>query len=472
MPGKLGVVLACLALAVAAPLAGAAPDKPLDITRHGIVYQVPGMAAVKVRRDIALAGAPRLDLYTPARAKPGKLPVVVFINGVGDRPGSKLKDWQIYQDWARLIASRGYAAVLHETDGTRVHAEITKLLERLHAEGGSLGLDTERIAIWACSANVSQALPIVMDGSPAGVRAAVIYYGTGAPRQLRKDLPVFWVLAGLDGAGLLSGQRAIWTRAIAEGVPWTMVNAPTLPHAFDAVDAGVESRRLVADTLAFFDAQLGALPPAPPPSPNRDILALLYGHRFADAVAQLEPRAAANPRDTEVLGTLGWAYRGAGRPADAVATYRKLLAIEPGDLRTARDLVITAAPLGDCKSLAPQIAQLDGKVGDPPYLIARATCDALEGRRDDSTRAVEAAITAGAPAATTYYNLACALALAGKRDDALTALETAVSRGFTDHAHMAGDSDLTSLRASPRFTALVARLRTSGPATRSPRDSK
>src|SRR6185503_16535578 len=321
---KLDIFVA-LALVLAVQSARAAPDKPLDVTKHGIVYRVPGMANVKVRRDVALADAPKLDLYTPAAAKPGKLPVVVFINGVGYRPDSKLKDWQIYQDWARVVAARGYAAVLHATDGTHVQADITKLLERLHSDGASLGLDPERIAIWACSANVSQALPIVMDSAPAGVRAAVIYYGSGVVKQLRKDLPVYWVLAGADDQNLITGQRAMWTRAIADGVPWTMVNAPTLPHAFDALDAGADSRRVVGETLAFFDAQLGALPAPPPPSPNRDILASLYGQHFADAARQLEPAAAANPRDVNILSTLAWAYRGSGKTAEAIATYRKIL---------------------------------------------------------------------------------------------------------------------------------------------------
>src|SRR5262245_43806075 len=117
MSSKLGMVVGLVVVLVAS-VASAAPDKPLDVTKHGIVHRVPGMPAVTVRRDIALAGAPKLDLYTPASAKAGKLPVVVFINGVGDRPDSRLKDWQIYQDWARVVAARGYAAVLHATDGT------------------------------------------------------------------------------------------------------------------------------------------------------------------------------------------------------------------------------------------------------------------------------------------------------------------------------------------------------------------
>jgi tetratricopeptide (TPR) repeat protein len=387
----------------------------------------------------------------------------VFINGVGDQPESRLKDWQIYQDWARLIAARGYAAVLHEADGAHVRADIAKLLERLHAEGGSLGLDTEHIAIWACSGNVSQALPIIMDSAPAGVRAAVIYYGSGLVKQLRKDLPVFWVLAGADDPGLIAGQRALWTRAIADGVPWTMTFAPTLPHAFDALDTSAESRRIVADTLAFFDAQLGTLPAAPPPSPNRDILASIYGQHFADAARQLEPVVAADPRNAEALNALARAYRGTGKMAEAVAIYRKLLEIDPADIRIARQLVIAAAPLGDCRSLAPLLAQLEGKVSDSPYLTAKATCQAIDGRRDDARHTLEAAIAAGANAATVYYNLACGLALAGKRDDALATLETAVERGWSDANHMLADTDLTSLRSSPRFTALVAKLRAAKP---------
>jgi A/B hydrolase-like, N-terminal domain len=70
---------------------------------------------------------------------------------------------------------------------------------------------------------------------------------------------------------------------------------------------------------------------------------------------------------------------------------------------------------------------------------------------------------ARANAATVYYNLACGLALAGKRDDALATLETAVERGWSDANHMLADTDLTSLRSSPRFTALVAKLRAAKP---------
>jgi tetratricopeptide (TPR) repeat protein len=60
--------------------------------------------------------------------------------------------------------------------------------------------------------------------------------------------------------------------------------------------------------------------------------------------------------------------------------------------------------------------------------------------------------------ATAHYNLACSLALLGTFDEALRELEAAVELGYDDLAHLLGDDDLASLRALPRFLALVRAL--------------
>jgi tetratricopeptide (TPR) repeat protein len=447
-----------VAVLVALPaIAAAEKDLPLDVTKHGIMYRVPGMDAVKVRRDLTLAGAPKIDLYMPAKAR-GRLPVVVFANGVGDPPGSKVKSWKIYEDWARLIAARGYAAVLHEADASRPRQEIAGVLEALSAQGASLGLDAGRIAVWACSGNVHHALPLLMDDAPRGVRAAVIYYGAGSAKALRKDLPVFWVLAGQDGPGLIAGQRALWKRAIDEGAPWTMRDEPGLPHAFDGLDTSEASRRAVAATLAFFDEHLGTLPPPPPPSAARDILADLYGQRFAEAVKKLEPRAAAHPEDADTQNALANAYRQSGRPAEAVALYRRLHTAQPDNVFVARNLVISASAASDCKTAAPVAAAIGDRVKDPPYLTARATCELLDGNREAAEKTIAAVVASGSNAGVLHYNLACALALAGRRDDALTHLERSVAAGWNNAAHTAADSDLASLRETPRFKAVMAKL--------------
>ena len=53
------------------------------------------------------------------------------------------------------------------------------------------------------------------------------------------------------------------------------------------------------------------------------------------------------------------------------------------------------------------------------------------------------------------YNLACSLALLGRTDSALDALEHAIDLGYDDLEFLASDEDRSSLRAHPRFVALV-----------------
>lgn len=60
---------------------------------------------------------------------------------------------------------------------------------------------------------------------------------------------------------------------------------------------------------------------------------------------------------------------------------------------------------------------------------------------------------------TVHYNLACSLALAGESEKALEALEHAVELGYDDADFLSNDDDLESIRDTPRFVQLLARLR-------------
>jgi len=59
------------------------------------------------------------------------------------------------------------------------------------------------------------------------------------------------------------------------------------------------------------------------------------------------------------------------------------------------------------------------------------------------------------------YNLACSLALTGHADEAFRTLDRAILHGYADADHLAEDGDLASLRADPRFAALLSALRES-----------
>ena len=58
-----------------------------------------------------------------------------------------------------------------------------------------------------------------------------------------------------------------------------------------------------------------------------------------------------------------------------------------------------------------------------------------------------------------WYTLACSYSLTGRIDDALATLEQAERLGYRDAEWMEQDDDLKAVRASPRYLALLARLR-------------
>ena len=183
------------------------------------------------------------------------------------------------------------------------------LFAHLAKEGASLRIELSRLAVWACSGNVGAALPLLMDGGAAGVRAAAILYGTGNAAAFRRDLPVFWVLAGRDSPSLIEGQRALWARAARDSAPWTMVNAPDLPHAFDAVEDTSHSRQLVRDIVEFLGAALAPAEPPPPPAPlARRATAYTYANE-PDKAAAVYREILPPPRRTTTKRCVCWASR-------------------------------------------------------------------------------------------------------------------------------------------------------------------
>ena len=58
----------------------------------------------------------------------------------------------------------------------------------------------------------------------------------------------------------------------------------------------------------------------------------------------------------------------------------------------------------------------------------------------------------------TLYNVACSYALMGEPDQALALLESAVNHGFGHEDWMENDPDFASLRAHPRFKAMLQQL--------------
>lgn len=259
------LALLCLFLTHASS-AGAQP--PEDLRKTACVLTLPGMDQVRADTGLVFRNLPdqklTFDLYRPsvkkgaASSRPAAgLPVVVFVNGVG-RFGSAppLKEWGIYTTWARLVATQGMAAVLHDSRAQNVGEDLTALMEHLRGNAAKLGIDRDNIAIWACSANLRPGSAYALDPTNTWIKAAVFYYGTVDTVNLRPELPVLVARAGLDTPFTNAGLSQYIQRSLARNGTLTVLNLPNARHAFDLVDSTEASRQAVRTTLDFLRTNL------------------------------------------------------------------------------------------------------------------------------------------------------------------------------------------------------------------------
>jgi hypothetical protein len=422
--GRQTIAVVVLSACCAAPaaLAQGTPPSPLDITTYGVVVQEPAMSSVKVRRGLTAGDVP-FELTTPHGPESGeRFPAVVFVNGVG----ADFRTWKIYTDWARLVAARGMAGIVYQGSATDPAASLSTLVAHLTEHGREIGVDSTRIALWACSANVTTALPYLMGSAPTGVRGAVLYYGATEVSSIRHDLPVFYLLAERDGPQLIAGIRALWASAAQGGAPWTMVVGTGMPHAFDALVETQAARDLVERTLGFLRQTLAPRVTGDPrPSAARRALTASYGVDWPAAAEAYAELARERPDDPLALRGLGQALLRSGRGGDAVEPLRRAIGLEP-ERWDLHDMLGGALLVRGENAAA--VAELEKALASGPPPFRRIAI---------------------------LYNLACAHARLGQLDRAFARLQESLAAGFSDRQLLDTDPDLSPLRADPRWPGIL-----------------
>lgn len=258
-------------------------DEPRHpITRQSVVYQIAGMDAVMVRRDIeycqSAAGPLTMDLYDPPDANPEQpVPAIIFVGGFPDagvqaRLGCKQKEMASYVSWSRLIAASGLIAITYTN--SEPANDAVALLRFVRENAASLNIDANRIGIWSCSGNVPTALSLLMEEP---LTCAVLCYGfmldldggtviVEAQKQwgfanpsvgksvddLPTDLPLLIVRAGRDEFPHVNEMIDRFAGdALARNLPITIVNHASGPHGFDLFDDTDMSREVVRQVLGF-----------------------------------------------------------------------------------------------------------------------------------------------------------------------------------------------------------------------------
>jgi acetyl esterase/lipase len=262
-----------------------------DITKKRVVYRIPGMEAVRIRRDVeyrvSTDGVLTMDLYYPPDPKnEARIPAVVFVVGYPD-PGAqrilgcKFKEMESYISWGQLTAVSGLVGITYTTSNEPAR-DVDGLLQYVRQNAAALGVDENRIGIWAASGNAPTALSILMRDSQYDVSCAALCYGlmldldgaTGVAdgaRQwrfanpsagktvadLRPDIPMLIVRAGRDEMPRLNETMdRFLSKALECNLPINFVNHPTDPHAFDIEDDSEMTREIVRQILSFMQFHL------------------------------------------------------------------------------------------------------------------------------------------------------------------------------------------------------------------------
>jgi Tfp pilus assembly protein PilF len=446
------------------------PVSPLTPTLYGVVYDVPATKNVSVKTDVPYAGNLTIDVYTPPNAKAGeKFPAVIFLNAIGDAPNQpKVKSWEIYKSFPRLVAAHGIIGISMEMDGARIQESLRALFDFLEKDGAKHGIDATRLGVYAASANVTQSTVYLMgDGASKGIRAAALYYGAApAPdARIRQDLPVLFILAEGDLGGL--GQQAVslWQRVTEARAPWTLVFASRMPHAFDAFADTDESRRIIQQTIAFWKSNLEPVPqPGWKPSLAREVVAALYGNNPQRSVEVLSRWIAENPKDSVAYQQMGRNLSQLRRYDEANAAYEKALELGGTDARIYLGLGQIRSGQKRYEEAANFLTKaVEGGARNSLVYGQLAFTQMNLNRNEDALKSYEKAFEAGIPPGANtrglaYYNMACAYARLKQHDKAFEMLSKSIDEGFNNRQTFETDTDLAPLRADARFQELLKRL--------------
>ena len=248
------------------------------------VYPLPEADQVVMQAGLEYAqsesGPLTLDVYAPARRSPSvALPAIVLVAGYSDLGyenfmGCRFKDMAMSTTWARLVASFGMIAVTY--GNARPAEDLQAMLRCLRERAAELGIDADRLALWAMSGNGPLGLA-TLAGSPAGSFRCAVFscayladldgatdvaaaaaqwrftYPDGfAVENLPADLPVFIARAGQEqDPGLNRAVDRLVAALLETNRPVTCVNFAAAPHGFELFHDTFETREVIRQMMRF-----------------------------------------------------------------------------------------------------------------------------------------------------------------------------------------------------------------------------
>ena len=150
---------------------------------------------------------------------------------------------------------------------------------------------------------------------------------------------------------------------------------------------------------------------------------------YEEAVKLLERAAALRPEDYQTAGFLGQALTALGKHEEAAASYRRQVKLIDVHLELNPD--------------------------DPRACILGAVANAIIHDKERAVQFAKQAMQVDPDDPMLLYNVACTYAQLSMPQESLDALERSVEKGWGDRNWIEHDSDLDSIRDTPRYKAIV-----------------
>ncbi|MEO7042525.1 MAG: protein kinase, partial [Gemmatimonadaceae bacterium] len=185
--------------------------------------------------------------------------------------------------------------------------------------------------------------------------------------------------------------------------------------------------------------------------------------QFTEADQEFETALRLNPKLFEAAYFYGRGLKSQGRNAEAAKMLERASLLRPEDFQAPNFLSAVLADMGlpaeaeASRRLSLKLIEerLELNPDDARATNLGASTVAKLGDREKTLEYIRRSLAIDPEDSGMLYNIACSYALVGMPEEALASLETAVDRGFGHKEWIEHDSDLDSIRNTPRFQAIA-----------------
>jgi tetratricopeptide (TPR) repeat protein len=180
--------------------------------------------------------------------------------------------------------------------------------------------------------------------------------------------------------------------------------------------------------------------------------------RFDEALEEIKLAQQLNPLSLLIHRDVAWHYFCQRRYDEAIAQLRATLSLEPEYAPAITLLARSLAAIGQHTEALSELARTRGRISDISYLSFRGHIEAAAGQRRQAERTL-AELQAPRREYVPPYYLALIYTALGRKTEALSELERAYLEQDSTLVSVNIDPRFDALRDTPRFKALIARMR-------------